>query len=49
MLIRYAILALLLAVLGAAPAWAQPAPKLTYLDKLIDMTELIPPPPPMRL
>jgi acid phosphatase (class A) len=47
MLIRYAILALLLSALGAAPASAQPAPKATYLDKLIDMTELIPPPPPI--
>jgi hypothetical protein len=46
MLIRFATMALLISVLGAAPAWAQPAPKLTYLDQVIDMTELIPPPPP---
>jgi hypothetical protein len=43
MLIRYATLALLIAVVGAPPAWAQ---KMNYLGQLIDMTELIPPPPP---
>ena len=43
MLIRYATLALLIAVLGAAPASAQ---KMNYLGQIIDMTELIPPPPP---
>ena len=43
MLIRTATLALLIAVLGAAPASAQ---KLNYLAQVIDLTELIPPPPP---
>ena len=43
MLIRTATLALLIAVLGAAPASAQ---KLNYLAQIIDLTELIPPPPP---
>jgi hypothetical protein len=43
MLIRYATLALLVSVLGAAPAWAQ---KLNYLSQIIDVPELIPPPPP---
>ena len=47
MLIRYATLALLISVLGAPSAWAQPAPKLTYFDKIIDLTELISPPPPV--
>jgi acid phosphatase (class A) len=47
MLIRYAAMALLLSALAAAPASAQPAPKLTYFDQVIDMTELIPPPPPI--
>jgi acid phosphatase (class A) len=47
MLIRYATLALLFVVVGAPPVWAQPAPKSTYLDQVIDMTELIPPPPPI--
>jgi len=47
MLIRYATLALLISVLGTPPVWAQPAPKLTYFDQIIDLTELIPPPPPM--
>ena len=46
-MIRYATLALLLCTLGAAPAWTQPAPKLTYFDQVIDATELIPPPPPV--
>ena len=44
MLIRYATLTLLIAVLGAPPAWAQ---KMNYLGQVIDMTELIPPPPPL--
>jgi acid phosphatase (class A) len=48
MLIRYATLALLISVLGTPPAWAQPAPKLTYFDQIIDMTELLPPPPPLN-
>jgi acid phosphatase (class A) len=43
MLIRYVTLALLVSVLGAPPAWAQ---KMNYLGQTIDMTELIPPPPP---
>jgi acid phosphatase (class A) len=43
MLIRCATLALVISVLGAAPAWAQ---KMNYLGQVIDMTELIPPPPP---
>jgi acid phosphatase (class A) len=43
MLIKTAALALLIAVLGAAPASAQ---KLNYLAQIIDLTELIPPPPP---
>jgi hypothetical protein len=43
MLIRYAMLALVISVLGAAPASAQ---KMNYLGQIIDMTELIPPPPP---
>ena len=47
MLIRYATLALSISVLGTPPAWAQPAPKLTYFDKIIDLTELISPPPPV--
>ena len=42
MLIRYATLTLLIAVLGAVPA---SAPKMNYLGQIIDMTELIPPPP----
>ena len=42
MLIRYATLALLVSVLGAPPAWAQ---KMNYLREVIDLTELIPPPP----
>jgi acid phosphatase (class A) len=46
-MIRYATLALLLSALGTAPAWTQPAPKLTYFDQVIDVTELIPPPPPV--
>ena len=46
LIIRYATLALLIAVLGAPPAWAQNAPKMNYLGQVIDMTELIPPPPP---
>ena len=46
MLIRYATLALLICVLGGAPAWAQTAPKMNYLGQVIDLTELIPPPPP---
>ena len=41
-IIRYATLALLISVLGAPPAWAQ---KLNYLSQVIDMPELIPPPP----
>ena len=40
---------LLISVLGAPSAWAQPAPKLTYFDKIIDLTELISPPPPVDL
>ncbi len=47
MFIRYAAAALLISVIGAPSAWAQPAPKLTYLDQVIDITELIPPPPPV--
>src|SRR5436189_4753707 len=43
MLIRHATLALLIAVLGAPPASAQ---KLNYLSQIIDVPELIPPPPP---
>ena len=43
MFIRYAILALLLSALGAAPAWAQKL-KLPY-PQIIDLPELIPPPP----
>ena len=43
MLIRYAMLVLLMSVLGAFPASAQ---KLNYLAQIIDLTELIPPPPP---
>jgi acid phosphatase (class A) len=46
-LIRYATLALLISVLGASPASAQPPPKLHYTDQVIDLTELIPPPPPV--
>lgn len=46
-MIRYATLALLICVLGTPPASAQPAPKLTYLDQVIDLTELLPPPPPV--
>ncbi len=46
MLIRYATLALLIPVLGGTPAWAQNAPKMNYLREVIDLTELIPPPPP---
>ena len=42
MLIRHAILALLIAVLGASPAAAQ---KFNYLTKVIDLPELLPPPP----
>ena len=45
-MIRFVRLALLISVLGAAPAWAQTAPKLNYLTQIIDLTELIPPPPP---
>ena len=43
MLIRYATLALLICWLGAPPAGAQ---HMNYLDKVIDLPELIPPPPP---
>jgi acid phosphatase (class A) len=43
MLIRYVTLAAVIAVLGAAPASAQ---KMNYLNQVIDMTELVPPPPP---
>jgi len=43
---RYATLALLVCVVGAPPTWAQNAQKMNYLGQLIDMTELIPPPPP---
>ena len=46
MLIKYATLALLVSVLGGPPAWAQNAPKMNYLGQIIDLTELIPPPPP---
>jgi acid phosphatase (class A) len=46
-MIRYATLALLICVLGAPAASAQPAPKLTYFDQIIDLTELLPPPPPV--
>ncbi len=42
MFIRYAILALLLAVFGATPASAQ---KLNYLTEIINLPELLPPPP----
>jgi len=40
-------MALWIAMLDTPPAWAQPAPKLTYFDKIIDLTELISPPPPV--
>ena len=40
---RYLAQATLLCMLAASPAWAQ---KMNYLDQLIDLTELIPPPPP---
>ncbi len=46
MLTRYTTLALLICVLGGAPAGAQNAPKMIYLREVIDLTELIPPPPP---
>ena len=46
MLIGFARLALLISVLSGVPAWAQTAPKLNYLTHIIDLTELIPPPPP---
>jgi len=42
MLIRYAMLAVSIVVIGAAPASAQ---KLNYLTKVIDLPELLPPPP----
>ena len=45
-MMRYATLALLVCVVGAPPTWAQNAQKMNYLGQLIDMTELIPPPPP---
>src|SRR5688572_10594527 len=45
-MIRFIGMALLISTLGAAPAWAQTAPKLNYLTQIIDLTELIPPPPP---
>lgn len=47
MFIRHAATALLISLVGASSAWAQPAPKLTYFDQVIDMTELLPPPPPL--
>jgi len=43
LIIRYATLAVLISVFGAPPAWAQ---KMNYLGQIIDLTELIPPPPP---
>lgn len=43
MRLRHATLALMLAVLAAPPAGAQ---QLNYLRAVIDLTELIPPPPP---
>ena len=55
MLSRFATLALTLLIAGALPASAQnparnatqnPAPKLNYLSDIIDLTELVPPPPP---
>jgi acid phosphatase (class A) len=51
MLIRYAMLAFSISVLGTPLAYAQNAPaaspqKLNYLSQIIDLTELIPPPPP---
>jgi acid phosphatase (class A) len=42
MLIRNALLALVIAVLGASPASAQ---KLNYLTEIINLPELLPPPP----
>jgi acid phosphatase (class A) len=48
MLKKCAALALFISMLGTPPAWAQPAPKLTYFDQVIDVTELIPPPPPVN-
>ena len=44
MLIRHATLTLFIAVFGAVPAWRD-AQKMNYLGQIIDMTELIPPPP----
>jgi acid phosphatase (class A) len=44
LIIRYATLALLISALGAPPAWAQ---KFNYLSQIIDLTELLPPPPPL--
>ena len=45
-MMKYASLALLICVVGALPAGAQNAQKMNDLGQLIDMTELIPPPPP---
>lgn len=42
-MIRHATLALLICLFGAPPAFAQ---KMNYLGQMIDLTELIPPPPP---
>ena len=43
MFIRFTTLALLISMLGAAPVWAQ---KPNYLGQMIDLTELVAPPPP---
>jgi acid phosphatase (class A) len=43
MFIRFATLGLLISMLGAAPVWAQ---KPNYLGQMIDLTELVAPPPP---
>lgn len=51
MLIRFAMPALVMILVGVPVASAQnapsaPAPKMNYLDRIIDLTELIPPAPP---
>ena len=46
MLIRYATIALLTSMFGATLVSAQSASKMNYLGQVIDLTELIPPPPP---
>lgn len=45
MLIRYASLVLSICLLSSPPAWAEK--KLNYLSEIIDLVELIPPPPPI--